>query len=75
MARCMDEINLRDCINYLDETKTSSFGFDEHLERLEAVFKCLQECILKRKGSKCDFFKGRISYIGHIVSLLVEYIY
>ena len=58
MARCMGEISLRDCFNYLDETIFFSSGFGEHLEKLEAVFKCLQECNLKRKCSKCDFLKA-----------------
>ena len=39
-----------------------------HIERLEAVFKKLAQAGLKLKPSKCEFFKKRIKYLGHIVS-------
>ena len=68
MERCMGEMNLRDCLIYPDDIIIFSSGFDEHLEKLEAVFKRLHEHNLKLKGSKCEFFKGQVSYLGHIVS-------
>ena len=39
-----------------------------HIERLEAVFQKLAKAGLKLKPSKCEFFKKRIKYLGHIVS-------
>ena len=39
-----------------------------HIERLEAVFQKLAKTGLKLKPSKCEFFKRRIKYLGHIVS-------
>ena len=38
------------------------------LHRLEAVFKKISNAGLKLKPSKCEFFKKRIHYLGHIVS-------
>ena len=41
---------------------------EEHIERLEGVFKKLSAAGLRLKLSKCEFFKSRIAYLGHIVS-------
>ena len=38
------------------------------MERLQAVFERLQEHNLKLKPSKCELFKERVSYLGHVVS-------
>ena len=59
MERCMGDINLRDCLIYFDDIITFSSTFEEHLERLQAVFECLQEHNLKLKPSKCELFKER----------------
>ena len=40
----------------------------EHIERLRGVFKKLSAAGLRLKPSKCEFFKSRITYLGHIVS-------
>ena len=41
---------------------------EEHIERLRGVFEKLLRAGLKLKPSKCEFFKGQISYLGHVVS-------
>ena len=41
---------------------------EEHIAGLETVFKKISEAGLKLKPSKCEFFKKRIHYLGHIVS-------
>ena len=43
-------------------------NFDEHLDRLEEVFKRLSEAGLKMKASKCEFFKTEEPFLGHCVS-------
>ena len=68
MERCMGDINLRDCLIYLDDIIIFTSTFEEHLGQLEAVFKRLQEHNLKLKASKCEFFKNRVVYLGHVVS-------
>ena len=40
----------------------------QHLEHLEIVFSRLREPGLKMKWSKCDFFKSKIHYLGHLIS-------
>ena len=41
---------------------------EEHIERLRGVFEKLTAAGLRLKLSKCEFFKPRIAYLGHIVS-------
>ena len=52
---------------YLDDIIIFSQDAASHIERLEAVFKKLAKAGLKLKPSKCEFFKKRIKYLGHIV--------
>ena len=41
---------------------------EEHLERLRGVFKKLSAAGSTLKPNKHEFFKPRITYLGHIVS-------
>jgi hypothetical protein len=68
MERCMGDLNLRDCLIYLDDVIIFSTSFSEHLKRLDAVFTHLEEHNLKLKASKCEFFKSKVTYLGHVVS-------
>ena len=68
MERAMGDINLRDCLIYLDDIIIFSDTFENHLERLEAVFQRLHKYNLKLKASKCEFFRSEVSYLGHVVS-------
>ncbi|MEE8207366.1 MAG: RNase H-like domain-containing protein, partial [Nitrosomonadaceae bacterium] len=56
------------CIVYLDDIIIFSATPEEHLVRLEAVFKKLAAAGLKLKPSKCEFFKKEITYLGHLIS-------
>ena len=58
MERAMGDMNLRDCLIYLDDIIIFSDTFDTHLDRLEAVFKRLSHHNLKLQASKCEFFKS-----------------
>ena len=68
MERAMGELNLRDCLIYLDDIIIFSDTFEQHLDRLEAVFERLHTYNLKLKASKCEFFKPEVTYLGHVVS-------
>ena len=68
MERCMGELNLDQCLIYLDDVIIFSTTFEEHLQRLEAVFTRLQDHNLKLKAKKCDFLKSEVTYLGHVVS-------
>ena len=68
IERCMGDIHLKECLIYLDDIIIYSQTFEEHLHRLENVFKQLELHGLKLKGSKCEFFKHQVNYLGHVVS-------
>ena len=68
MENCLGELHLSWCIIYLDDIIVFSDSPGEHLCRLRGVFAKLDKAGLKLKPSKCEFFKTRITYLGHIVS-------
>ena len=68
MESCLGELHLNWCIIYLDDIIVFSKTPEEHLRRLRGVFYKLAKAGLKLKPSKCEFFKSRITYLGHIVS-------
>ena len=68
MHRVMGDLNLTQCLVYLDDIIVFSDTFEEHIQRLEAVFARLAEYGLKLKPTKCKFFQRRIKYLGHIIS-------
>ena len=68
MHDCLRELNMNWRIVYLDDIIIFSDTKEEHLKRLEAVFKKLCAAGLKLKPSKCFFFREEIEYLGHVVS-------
>ena len=68
MECCMGEMNLKECLIFLDDILIFSDTFEEHISRLEAVFSRLKQHGLKLKPSKCEFFKSSVRYLGHVVS-------
>ena len=68
MENCMGDLNLNWCIIYLDDIIVFSKTPKEHIEWLCGVFTKLTYVGLKLKPSKCDFFKTKITYLGHVVS-------
>ena len=66
MESCLGDMHLKWVIIYLDDIIFSKTP-KEHIERLTGVFQKLQEAGLKLKPKKWEFFKTRISYLGHIV--------
>ena len=68
MEKCLGKLHLSWCIIYLDDIIVFSDSPNEHLCRLRGVFAKLDKAGLKLKPNKCEFFKTRITYLGHIVS-------
>ena len=68
MESCLGELHLNWCIIYLDDIIVFSKTLEEHLERLRGVSDKLATAGLKLKPSKCEFFKSKITYLGHIFS-------
>ena len=68
METCLGDLHLNWCIVYLDDVIIFSKMPKEHILRLQAVFPKLATAGLKLKPSKCEFFKNKITYLGHVVS-------
>ena len=68
MESCLGELHLQYYIIYLDDIIIFSKTPEEHLHRLKLVFQKIWEAGLKLKPSKCEFFRTKLEYLGHIVS-------
>ena len=68
MESCLGELHLNWCIIYLDDIIVFSTIPAGHLKKLRGVFERLAKAGLKLKPSKCEFFKTKIAYLGHIIS-------
>ena len=69
MESCLGDLHLNWCIIYLDDIIIFSKDPDDYIKRLEGVFEKLAQAGLKLKPSKCEFFKAKLKYLGHIVFL------
>ena len=68
MERCLGDLNLKQCLVYLDDIIVYSATFEEHLTRLKAVLDRLREYNLKLQPTKCHLFRRSINYLGHVIS-------
>ena len=68
MQSCLGNLHLCYCIIYLDDVIVFSKTSKEYVLRLRAVFEKLQQAGLKLKPSKCEFFRQKLTYLGHVVS-------
>ena len=68
MQNCLGELNLTYTLIYLDDMIVYSKTEEEHLVHLHAMLERFMEHGLKLKLSKCNFFRTKISYLGHKVS-------
>ena len=55
-------------IVYMDDVLIHSSSEQEHREHVDQVFAVLREKQLKVKQAKCEFFRQKISFLGHQVS-------
>ncbi|GJP54452.1 hypothetical protein CLOM_g13540 [Closterium sp. NIES-68] len=55
-------------IIYLDDILIYSKTREQHLKDLDAVFQRLQQHRLITKGSKCEFLKQELEFLGHVIS-------
>jgi len=53
---------------YLDDIIVFSQDIQTHLQRLEMVFRKLREHGLKVEAKKFQFFRPKVTYLGHVVS-------
>ncbi len=68
MEKCMEDINLKEVLVFLDDLIIFSETLEEHERRLLKVLSRLREYGLKLALEKCKFFQTSVRYLGHIVS-------
>ncbi len=68
METTLGDLNLTWCLIYLDDIIVHSRVPTEMLIRLRCVFERIRQADLKLKPSKCEFFKEKVTYLGHTVS-------
>ena len=68
MQSYLGNLHLQYCIIYLADIIVFSKTPEEHLVRLRAVFEQLKKAELKLKPLKCEFFKQKLTCLGHVVS-------
>ena len=56
------------CLYYLDDIIVFSRTWQEHLHRLEVVFKRLREANLKLGSAKCNLAKEEVNFLGYRVT-------
>ena len=56
------------CLVYLDDIIVFGKSLEDHLEKLEIVFKRLSSCNLKIQLDKCEFLKREAEFLGHVVT-------
>ncbi|XP_056022199.1 uncharacterized protein K02A2.6-like [Ostrea edulis] len=68
MENILADLNLKICCVFIDDVIIFGKTFEEHLNNIQLVFNKIQEATLKLAPSKCQFFKRKVKFIGHIVS-------
>ena len=68
MEDCLADLNLKVCCIFIDDVIVFGKTYEEHLENLRLVFQRIREANLKLAPHKCEFFKRRVKYVGHVVS-------
>ena len=68
MNLVMQGLTWEACLVFLDDIIVLSSTFEQHLERLEAVFQRLRWANLKLKPSKCKLFQLKVKFLGSLVS-------
>ena len=68
MEKCMQHLNLKEVLVFLDDLIVFSSTLEEHETRLIHVLERLKEYGLKLSPEKCRFFQTSVRYLGHDVS-------
>ena len=68
MAKVIVGLIWKITIPYLDDCIIFSRTVEEHLERLREVFQRFKDANLQINPTKCEFFRQKVPFLGHIVS-------
>lgn len=65
MEKVLKGLQWKSLVLYLDDVVVFGQTFDQHLKRVEEVFRWLQTAGLKLKPKKCHFFRNKIQFLWH----------
>ena len=68
MTALLGSLQWNTLLIYLDDLLIFSDTFSEHLRRLGAVLRILEEANLKLKPSKCQLLRKSVAFLGHNIS-------
>ena len=68
MEMCLGDQQFVTLLLYLDDICIFAASIDEMLDRIELVFKRLEDFNLKIKPKKCHFFQHSVIFLGHVLS-------
>ena len=68
MDRALAGLAWNICLYYLDDIIVFSASWEEHLERLKAVFERLRRANLKLAAAKCHLARREVSFLGYKVT-------
>lgn len=68
MENVLRGLSLDICLVYLDDIIVLGRSFAHQLKNLELVFERLRTANLKLNPKKCNLFRRRVNYLGHVVS-------
>ena len=68
MEKVLQGLLWRTAVVYLDDVVIYSRSLEDHYSHLEAVIQRFQQHNLKLKPRKCELFRTRVHYLGHVVT-------
>jgi len=68
MELVMSSLTYDICLVYLDDTLVYLKTFEEHCDRLCAIFDHMEKYTLKLKPTKCHLFQHKVTFLGYVVS-------
>ncbi|CAC5374786.1 unnamed protein product [Mytilus coruscus] len=68
MELVLNGLQWQTCLIYLDDIIVFGSNFEQHLKRLDVVLTRISEAGLKLKPEKCQIFKTKVTFLGHVVS-------
>lgn len=68
MNKILEGLSWKTCLVYLDDVIVFGQDFESTLDRMRDVLSRLRAAGLKLSPKKCDLFKKKVSYLGHVVT-------
>ena len=68
MERVLQGLHWETCLIYLDDVIIFAKDVETHINRLDAVLTRIKEAGLKISPRKCQIFRDKVEFLGHIVS-------